>query len=68
MTAPDIAEARRIASRLTEGHCSLLADLFPAAEQLSALADEVEKLRRGECICTRCGLRQPGEAAGPVPF
>jgi len=32
------------------------------------LEAEVEKLRRGECICTRCGLRQPGEDAGPVPF
>lgn len=29
---------------------------------------ELDSMRRGECICKSCGLRQPGEAAGPVPF
>lgn len=28
---------------------------------INALIDEVERLRRGECICTKCGLRQGGE-------
>lgn len=38
------------------------------SDHASALRAENEDLRRGECICTRCGLRQPGERAGQVPF
>ena len=36
--------------------------------QCERQAAELEKLRRGEFICGKCGLRQPGESAGPVPF
>jgi hypothetical protein len=39
-----------------------------ASQTLCDLVAENEALRRGECICKRCGLRQPGESAGPVPF
>lgn len=43
-----------------------------AWEALSAHAEKLraenEALRRGEFICGKCGLRQPGESAGPVPF
>lgn len=49
--------------------------LFARAVTIRALEDErdriraeVEALRRGECICKSCGLRQPGEPTGPVPF
>lgn len=31
-----------------------------AAEQMEMVA-EIERLKRGECICTKCGLRQDGD-------
>ena len=35
---------------------------------LTAAADEIEKLRRGEFICQRCGLRKDGERSTEHEF
>ena len=31
------------------------------------MADYIERMQRGECICTRCGVRQDGRPAGEMP-
>ena len=36
--------------------------------QCERQAAELERLRRGEFICQKCGLRKDAAAAGPVPF
>lgn len=63
MTKPDIAEARRLADELESNRVA-----GRASPVLRALADEVERLRRGELICGRCGLRKDAEQAGAAPF
>lgn len=35
---------------------------------LGALVQERDRLARGECICTKCGLRQPGADRGGPEF
>lgn len=32
------------------------------------MANEIDKLRRGEFICKKCGLRKDGEHDGPCEF
>ncbi len=41
--------------RLVEAECSPAAKLYAEIERLHA---EVARLKRGECICIKCGLRQ----------
>jgi hypothetical protein len=35
---------------------------------MSEAADEIERLRRGECICIRCGQRQNPEKSNDALF
>lgn len=35
---------------------------------LGALVQERDRLARGECICVRCGRRQPGVSSGGPDF
>ena len=47
--------------------CALLESLCRIAENAETLRSELERLKRGEFICRKCGLRKDGEHA-PVEF
>lgn len=38
------------------------------SKKIGALADEIERLRRGEFICRKCGLRKDADHDGPPDF
>lgn len=51
----------------TRNHSSIGFGVGPvcdeAAAELERLQAENERLRRGECICVKCGLRKDGEGS-----
>ncbi len=50
--------------RLVEAECSPAAKLYAEIERLKS---EVMRLKRGECICIKCGLRQNATKEDDTP-